>query len=248
MSKIARSIMARYGWKDGEGLGKEKEGVASYIKVSRRDQKACTGLGHVAEANGSVMESASSELDTVFRSLAEDSNKNRSKPQKLKKTDKDVADSTLNGKETSKSTKSAKCSISRTISQTSAVVSNGNHQEGHFFDYQTERFSSTRGTVTKSKREREESADSTASSKSPSRRSRSSSIDREGDKGDVASVTSCSSTSSEEDTENKPLTDEELFRRCGGVRLGRGGRHRFFDGKLARASGSRPSHFKSSSE
>lgn len=248
MSKIARSIMTKYGWKDGEGLGKEKEGVTSYIKVSRRDPKACTGLGHVAEANGSVMESASSELDTVFRSLAEGSYENRSKSPKLKKTDENVADTILNGKEALKSTRSEKCSISKTVSQTSAVTSDEIHHEDHFGDYHTTRFSSTRGKAEKPKREREESVDSTASSKSLSRRSRSSSSAREGDESDVAHFSSCSSTSSEEHIEDKPLTDEELFRRCGGVRLGRGGRHRLFDGKLARTYGSRSSHFKSSSE
>jgi hypothetical protein len=30
------------------------------------------------------------------------------------------------------------------------------------------------------------------------------------------------------------MSDKELFARCGGVRLGRAGRHRFFDAKLAR--------------
>lgn len=58
-----------------------------------------------------------------------------------------------------------------------------------------------------------------------------------------ASSSSSSSSSSDEDgggdgfgtSKNVvAISDEELFRRCNGVRLGRGGRHRFFDGKLSR--------------
>lgn len=158
MSKAARNIMAKYGWKDGEGLGKDKEGVSTYVKVVRRDPKVATGLGHVAEAGGAT-EAATSELDHVYRSL-------KSKEKKYNSLEADE-------KETRK-------------------------------------------------RDRSHSSSSSSSSNS-SRHSPSSSSD-----------------SSDED-DGKPLTDAELFRRCGGVRLGRGGRHRFFDGKLERVARSHKS-------
>lgn len=155
--------MAKYGWKDGEGLGKEKDGVRTYIKVVRRDPKAATGLGHVAEAGGS-MGVPSGELDEVYRTLRRSSTTATPGERDLKKE---------------------------------------SREKPNFLEEKN---------LAGCKHERSPTS------------SRSSSI-------------SWNSSSSEEDySSEKPLTDEELFKKCGGVRLGRAGRHRCFQGKLERVS------------
>lgn len=147
MSKVAKNIMAKYGWKDGDGLGKDRSGVVSHVKVVRRDPKTATGLGHLAEA-GSTIDATTVELDDMYRT------------------------------------------ISSPTSPTSPGVADSSDDEG----------------TPERKRQRSSSSSSSSSS------------------------------SDDHSTHGEQLTDAELFRRCGGVRLGRGGRHRCFDGKLERVA------------
>eukprot|EP00796_Vickermania_ingenoplastis_P011086 gene11086-7714_t len=162
MSKAAKNIMAKYGWKAGEGLGKDREGVNTYVKVVRRDPKTATGLGHVAEAGGTT-DAATGELDQVYRSIKPD-----------RDSDSDASTSTDPSPE-------------------------------------------------KNRKRTRPSSDSSSDTSS----------------------SSSSGSGSDSDAPQRPLTDAELFKKCGGVRLGRSGRHRFFDGKLERVARSHHPHHKS---
>lgn len=228
MTAAALKIMAKYGWKDGEGLGKEKEGVTSYIKVSRRDPKTSTGLGHVAEGDGALSEATTSELDSVFRSLAEKKER-QSKTLKKEKPKETVPDAVHDTK--GSRNRSIIFGDNGIISTASAKNKERAVKDGTI-DF-SERIPLDEKKVDRLKREREElSSNSNLNSTD------------EDESDEDRSSASNSSTSSEENAEEKPLTDEELFRRCGRVRLGRGGRHRFFNGKLAREEGRRYSHAK----
>ncbi|RNF21346.1 uncharacterized protein Tco025E_03426 [Trypanosoma conorhini] len=169
MSSIARKMLERHGWKEGMGLGKDAQGVSTYVKVVRRDPRTATGLGHAADATQAPQASTFSvELDAVYATMTKAGRKSP-------KGDDAVAEAKVARR------------------------------------------------VTREKRGRQEGARASSSS-------RGSSEDASSDGG---------SSSSDEDEEDRNvditrLTDDELLRRCGGVRLGRAGRHRFFDGKLRR--------------
>ena len=57
MSKFAKAQLEKYGWKEGEGLGKDKTGVTSHVRAARSGKTGDTkgeafGLGH-EKAGGS---------------------------------------------------------------------------------------------------------------------------------------------------------------------------------------------------
>jgi hypothetical protein len=133
MSSFARKQLEKYGWKEGEGLGKNKQGISSFVRaVKPKGEKGeYIGIGH----------------------------------------------------EASKGTSNSDMGFDRVLSEMAAA-------------------SSAKAT----KRERLEN-------------------------------TASSSASDDEQQEDGDITtwdDAKLFARCNGVRLGRGGRHRFFDGKVSR--------------
>ncbi|KAH8620571.1 G patch domain [Trypanosoma vivax] len=150
MSSVAKKMLERYGWKDGEGLGKGGKGVKTYIKVERRDPKTAAGLGHSLQSP--QPSTFALELDAVYSEL---------------KTQRRVKEENCGGDASSRRNRdNADCKELK-------------------------------------KRQRTPSSDS-------------------------------SSSSDEEPADITRMSDSELLRRCGGVRLGRAGRHRFFDGKLRR--------------
>jgi hypothetical protein len=75
MSSFARRQMEKMGWKDGEGLGKNKDGVTTFVRVSRRDPASASGIGHEASKGGS--ENSDMGLDALLGKIG--SKKERTK-------------------------------------------------------------------------------------------------------------------------------------------------------------------------
>jgi hypothetical protein len=210
MSALAKKMMEKYGWKEGEGLGKDRSGMKSYVKVVRRDPNVATGLGHAADPaqGGSLASTHAVELDAIYGQLHK-AKKNKSK----------------------KRPRSSSCSSSSDDDDFNDVDVNSSVQN------------SSSGSEVELKESNKKSVGNIASQ--PSRRQRVSSSDESSSGG--------SSDDESDDGEVQPtgkrvkgttvsdvtrMTDKDLFQRCGGVRLGRAGRHRFFDGKLKRIHGS----------
>ncbi|EKG00037.1 hypothetical protein TCSYLVIO_009028 [Trypanosoma cruzi] len=184
MSSIAKRMLERHGWKEGMGLGKNAQGVSTYVKVVRRDPHTTTGLGHAADATQAPQASTFSvELDAVY------------------------ADMSRTGKKKEKRQTGAAVSI-----DVEAEVKNPKD-------------------VKREKRGRQHSTGSCNSGRI------SDGNDGRCDRGDSSSDDG-SSSDDEIHVDITRLKDHELLRRCGGVRLGRAGRHRFFDGKLRRIENS----------
>lgn len=182
MSAAARKIMERYGWQKGQGLGRDKEGITTYVKVVRRDPHSATGLGHAADpaGKGSTASTHAVELDALYGQL---------KPSHKGHRRHDGCDTTSD----------SDAEAQPTPSKEKEATGSG-------------------------KRGRVSAKASTSSS------SRSSSESE----ADVSSV----DERKVGPTDITQMSDQELFARCGGVRLGRAGRHRLFSGKLARIEGS----------
>lgn len=220
MSAIAKKMMEKYGWKEGEGLGKSREGVKTYVKVARRDAHAAIGLGHTADpAHSSNTESTHAvELDSLYGQITTNSQRHKRSRAKVAH---DMEDDCRNGKENSASTSSSLLS---------------EHRE--------------RGIKNKS---RSSDEDGDSGNKNVSRRT-SSLVSRNATRdcrSDDTSASSISSSSSSEDDDDDVandarditrMSDAELLKRCGGVRLGRAGRHRMFNGKLSRIESSHQKH------
>lgn len=187
MSSFAKRQLEKMGWKEGQGLGKDGSGVASFIKVQRRDPKLQSGLGHEAGKGGA--DNSDMGLDSLLGSLA--------------------------GKSKKMSNRSASSSSS---SSADADVHKPNE--------------ATRNSEDAPQQRKKRAAKRAHSSSS------SSSISSSDDDG-VASGRSKETVASATGGSNVlTWTDAELLQRCGGVRLGRAGRHRFFNGKLARIEAS----------
>lgn len=187
MSAAARKMMEKMGWKDGEGLGRDKDGVKSYVKVVRRDPHTATGLGHMADPSqgGNLASTHAIELDGIYSTLV-----------------------TRKGKKGNKRSRS-------TYSDASSSSSDGSGDKS--------------SNVRENGRRAARSPPSASSSSSGS-----SSEDDEGSSDDNAAPTVAKGDVTR-------MSDADLFARCGGVRLGRAGRHRFFDGKLSRIATSNQS-------
>ncbi|AAZ11326.1 G-patch domain containing protein, putative [Trypanosoma equiperdum] len=182
MSSIAKRMLERQGWKEGSGLGKNGQGVKTYIKVNRRDPGVATGLGHAAEMGQTS--SFEVELDAVYSSLASSERKAKTKMSK----------------------KDQECDV--------------DDERGKTRQASVE--------VKGEKRTRGPSDDSSSATD---------------DCASNCSSTSGSSSSDEgKEVDILRMSDKELLERCGGVRLGRAGRHRFFNGKLRRIEESHRGH------
>lgn len=191
MSALAKKMMEKYGWKEGEGLGKERSGIKSYVKVVRRDPNVATGLGHAADPTqgGSLASTHAVELDAIYGQLRKDKKRRAAK---RARSDSDVDETVDNS------------SVHSTDSDSDSEVE--------------------RQLTTKAER---------TGAKASSRGKRdSSSVDSSSDDGDAE--TAGQRFKGEEVGDITRMSDKDLFQRCGGVRLGRAGRHRFFDGKLKR--------------
>ncbi|KAG5508215.1 hypothetical protein JKF63_05471 [Porcisia hertigi] len=200
MSALAKKMMEKYGWKEGEGLGKERTGMKSYVKVTRRDPHTATGLGHAADPSngGSLASTHAVELDAIYGQLHKET-KNRkeqlSKAHPQRKETSTEVDDEDQLSDVSSNSRGASSSTSSTIAD--------NYSEGEKVPF------AARAQL---KRQRHVPASSSSDSDGDGRK-----CSKNGRVGDVTR-----------------MTDEELLQRCGGVRLGRAGRHRYFDGKLKR--------------
>jgi len=142
-SDFARKQLEKFGWSKGDGLGANKTGVSTYIRVERRTRDDVGGLGHNRAAKPNAHQESYDEILAAVGKAQPNEAAQNAKRSRVPETTKMVA-------------------------ETSA------------------------------------------------------SSDSEGDDGPT----------------NTTVNDKELFERCGGVRLGRCGRHRFFNGKLARIEAS----------
>ncbi|ORC87770.1 uncharacterized protein TM35_000201790 [Trypanosoma theileri] len=188
MSSIAKKMLERHGWQEGMGLGRNAQGVSTYIKVVRRDPKSTTGLGHAADATQAPQASTFAvELDAVYSDISAATGKQKKvKKNKEKEEEEEDTDEVVDTPNDSQKRK------------------NGNDQKNR---------------KQKRPRDSDSSCSETGSSNNNNNNSDSSS-DSDSDDDHRVDITR--------------MTDEELLRRCGGVRLGRAGRHRFFEGKLRR--------------
>lgn len=190
MSGFAKKMLERYGWKEGEGLGRDKTGVKTYVKVVRRDPQAATGLGHAADPSqaGHLASTHAVELDAIYGQLRGRSDKRQREEKCSESDDEDLQ----NGQRATRRASSSSSESPASSRQKMDVPS----------------------TISEAKRGLSSSDDSSSDSDCG-----------EGSKKKMAA-----------DGDVTRLSDAELFQRCGGVRLGRAGRHRFFDGKLERIS------------
>jgi hypothetical protein len=79
-SAFARKQLEKYGWKEGEGLGRNKDGMNNYIKTSRhnrtthnREERGNTyaGIGHESSRGaGAGFTERQNELEAVFDEIA----------------------------------------------------------------------------------------------------------------------------------------------------------------------------------
>ncbi|KPI86601.1 hypothetical protein ABL78_4330 [Leptomonas seymouri] len=208
MSALAKKMMEKYGWKEGEGLGKERTGMRSFVKVVRRDPNVATGLGHAADPTqgGSLASTHAVELDAIYGQLHRE--KKKMKKRVRSSSSSSDSDSEMDEEE-----------------QASSVQRDGN-----------------RSSINNSARKADVKENKTGVKKSvekPSHCQRDSSSDDDSDSSsdDEDAQTAGKRLRREAVGDVTLMTDKDLFARCGGVRLGRAGRHRFFDGKLKRIHG-----------
>ncbi|CBZ33238.1 hypothetical protein, conserved [Leishmania donovani] len=202
MSALAKKMMEKYGWKEGEGLGKERSGIKSYVKVARRDPHIATGLGHAADPaqGGSLASKHAVELDAIYSQLHKETRKRQRQSNKARVDQGDTSEDEVdNGGELS--------DVSSTSSGASSSSSADRKSEGKMAV-------AARAAVKRQHR---------TPSSSPS---------NSGNDGDDR--TDSKRSKGEHIGDVTRMSDKELFQRCGGVRLGRAGRHRLFDGKLKR--------------
>ncbi|KAG5481850.1 hypothetical protein LSCM4_06927 [Leishmania orientalis] len=197
MSAVAKKMMEKYGWKEGEGLGKERSGVKSYVKVTRRDPHTATGLGHAADPaqGGSLASTHAIELDAIYGQLRKETSKRHQRSSTARVHGADEGEEGNEGELSDMSTTTTTSSAVRTPECKKLPTA-------------------ARAGVKRQRRVAPSSpsdSDSDGDDRTDSKRSKSD---------HVSDVTR--------------MSDKELFQRCGGVCLGRAGRHRFFDGKLKR--------------
>ncbi|KAG5481543.1 hypothetical protein LSCM1_05562 [Leishmania martiniquensis] len=194
MSAVAKKMMEKYGWKEGEGLGKERSGIKSYVKVTRRDPHTATGLGHAADPAqaGSLASAHAIELDAIYGELRKETTKRQQRS------------STAHGHPADEGASSDMGSTTSNSNSSSAVIT-------------SEREKLTVADRAAVKRQRRAAVSSPSNSGS-----------------DSDDCTDSKRSKNDHVSDVTRMSDKELFQRCGGVRLGRAGRHRFFDGKLKR--------------
>lgn len=83
-SNFGSDFLKKFGWKEGEGLGKRKQGIKSYLKVSRKDNKHGIGCDvQVSEEFSDgwwtrAFEAAASRLKSVGEAVSFDNDTNSS--------------------------------------------------------------------------------------------------------------------------------------------------------------------------
>jgi hypothetical protein len=174
-SSFAKKQLEKYGWAEGQGLGKHGQGITTFVRAHRPkgERGEHIGIGHEASTGTSNSDMGYGKLLATL--------KPESKSSKPAEGD-DAASNSSSG------SSDAGAKKRRPREDADGAV------EG----------------------ERDAQKPPRAERRAPSPSSSTSSSDE-----DVGDVTK--------------LDDAALFARCGGVRLGRTGRHRFFDGKIARA-------------
>jgi hypothetical protein len=192
MASFARRQMEKYGWKDGQGIGKQNNGISTFVKAVRPkgERGECFGIGHAAN-------SGTSNSDMGFDSVLQELRGGKKKAGKKAQDSDDSSDA-------------------EDAPEDDAASASGSSSP---------KAQDSDADVPRRKKHRADDAVVDNKPASPVAKKA------------VASDSDSSSSSSDDDAEDDGVidwSDKKLFDRCGGVRLGRGGRHRFFDGKLAR--------------
>jgi hypothetical protein len=194
-SAFAKKMLEKYGWKEGEGLGKDKQGVSTYVRAFRPkgEKGEYIGIGHEASKG-------TANSDMGYGKVLSDMHAASGKRNKQGRAS--SSSSADEGKQQGEESKSGDESNSVTTDKVNRV----------------KRGEESSGAGKKEARG--------ARAPKPARRDSSSSSSSSSSDGDGA----------DHDGDVTSWNDAKLFERCGGVRLGRAGRHRFFDNKMARVA------------
>ena len=86
-SAFAKKQLEKFGWKEGDGLGKNADGVATYVRAHKRRGEAtdCIGIGHEA-SNGTT--NSDMGFDTILKEIQQ-KKKNPSRPPSTSSSDSD---------------------------------------------------------------------------------------------------------------------------------------------------------------
>lgn len=124
-SKFAQAQLEKLGWSAGEGLGKNRQGMSSHIKVTKRQDEV--GLGHSGSTETSAKAMATTQWwkDSVGDTLAKlsaskskKSKKSSSKKRKREYTDEELFEATGGARFGMRAQRKAKAKWARTESQT----------------------------------------------------------------------------------------------------------------------------------
>lgn len=253
MAAFAKKQLEKWGWKEGEGLGRNKDGMNNYIKTSKhnrathnRDEKGNTyaGIGHESSRGaGAGFAERNQQLESVFAELVQQrkANKKNRRGDDQNNADSSSSDDAEEEVDAAKELKEAeerrvkakeeKMKAQRRQRSASAKDNNDNDSEDG------DRKKSKKSSEQPKPRNSAERARS--ASKSPVLKPQQPQQSKKKTKAAPSnSPSSSSSSSSDSDSDAggdiTKMSDAELFARCGGVRLGRAGRHRLFDNKLKR--------------
>lgn len=253
MSAFARKQLEKWGWKEGDGLGRNGAGMSSYIKTSRhnrathnRDEKGNTyaGIGHESTRGaGAGFSERNNELESVFAEMAQQ--RKEKKKQQQQEREQQSSDSSSSsdheddddghGDNTKdKKHRRNKNDVEHDDSRRRPREDKARVEEEE--DNADESVSEKKKPV-KEKNNNQNSRPSRSRSRSKSPKLQPAAAPAKKSTKKQASSSSSDSSSDSDDGEKGDLTkmsDAELFARCGGVRLGRAGRHRLFDNKLKR--------------
>ena len=209
-SAFARKQLEKYGWKEGEGLGRNKDGLNSYIKTSRhnrsthnRDDRGNTfaGIGHESTRGGGAgFGERQNELDNVFAEIGQ-----ARKDKKRKQKEEESFSSSSDNDDVDDKKKSER---RRQREEKEKKESDSDSEQE-----QQKKPENSAAAQKKKKQVVESSSDSSSDSDS----------DSDSDAGGSKDVSK--------------MSDKDLFAVCGGVRLGRAGRHRLFDHKFVKVCG-----------
>ena len=166
-SAFAKKQLEKYGWQAGEGLGKDKEGRADYVKVSKRKTEG-VGIGHEAAKGGTTNDDMG--LNSVLQGMGKNAKRD-----------------------------------------SSVILTGGSSSSDDSSDDEKKTTGRKQKKVLAERQKRTRDVSSSSSDSS----------DSSDDEGGVSS-------------DITKWDDKKLFAKCNGVRLGRAGRHRMFDGKLKR--------------